>query len=123
MSSLDEGMRILYMGIKDVIDWCYDYANEIWYQLIIAIVAYLGVCIFLYQLIKFVDQRAWQLPGPPNRLLLVIAHPDDEVMFFGPMIYWLTRASRVYLLCMSIGTFFCKILYFFEHKKFLLFIF
>ncbi|KYN18935.1 N-acetylglucosaminyl-phosphatidylinositol de-N-acetylase [Trachymyrmex cornetzi] len=82
--------------------WCY-YIREISWQLLIALLAYLCVCVFLYAILKRVGHTAWQLPGPPGRLLLVTAHPDDEVMFFGPLVYWLTRskASEIYLLCLS----------------------
>lgn len=85
--------------------WCY-YIREISWQLLIALLAYLCVCVFLYTVLKRVGHTAWQLPGPPGRLLLVTAHPDDEVMFFGPLVYWLTRskASEIYLLCLSMGT-------------------
>ncbi|XP_058794875.1 N-acetylglucosaminyl-phosphatidylinositol de-N-acetylase [Phymastichus coffea] len=91
--------------VNDVVSWWWQYLTEISWQLLITITAYLCVCIFLYTLLKQVDHKVWQLPGPPSRLLLVIAHPDDEVMFFGPIIYWLTQydASQVYLLCFSMG--------------------
>ncbi|XP_012266761.1 N-acetylglucosaminyl-phosphatidylinositol de-N-acetylase isoform X2 [Athalia rosae] len=81
------------------------YFKEIAWQLVIAVIAYLCVCIFLYILLLNVSHKAWQLPGPPARVLLVIAHPDDEVMFFGPMIYWMInqRDCEVYLLCLTIG--------------------
>ncbi|CAN0840237.1 Probable N-acetylglucosaminyl-phosphatidylinositol de-N-acetylase [Linum grandiflorum] len=37
-------------------------------------------------------------------VLLVIAHPDDESMFFSPTInYLISRGHNVYLLCLSIG--------------------
>lgn len=43
----------------------------------------------------------------PNsrRVLIVIAHPDDESMFFGPTILSLTKRTncQVYLLCLSNG--------------------
>ncbi|GMI86695.1 hypothetical protein like AT3G58130 [Hibiscus trionum] len=39
-----------------------------------------------------------------KNVLLVVAHPDDESMFFSPTINYLTsRGHTVYLLCMSIG--------------------
>lgn len=41
-----------------------------------------------------------------NRLLLVIAHPDDEAMFFSPLLLS-RRASGddIYVLCLSTGNF------------------
>lgn len=38
------------------------------------------------------------------RALLVVAHPDDETMFFSPTLFHLLdRACRVHVLCLSIG--------------------
>lgn len=39
-----------------------------------------------------------------RRVLLITAHPDDECMFFGPVILQLIKEScNVYLLCLSQG--------------------
>lgn len=41
-----------------------------------------------------------------KRICLLIAHPDDEAMFFAPVLQWLTRpelGNRVFLLCLSTG--------------------
>ncbi|KAL7290265.1 hypothetical protein TKK_0015967 [Trichogramma kaykai] len=102
MESLHE---YILAAINDIIIWWAWYLAEISFQLIISVISYIIVCIFLYFLLKKVDSTAWQLPGPPNRLLLVTAHPDDEVMFFGPMIYWIVQRnkSNIHLLCLSQG--------------------
>ncbi|XP_076277417.1 phosphatidylinositol glycan anchor biosynthesis class L [Lasioglossum baleicum] len=93
------------LQINEAICWWWYYIKEISWQLLIAVVAYLCVCICLYSILKRVSHRAWQLPGPPARILLVTAHPDDEVMFFGPLLYWVTKskASELYLLCLTTG--------------------
>ncbi|KAI8044255.1 N-acetylglucosaminyl-phosphatidylinositol de-N-acetylase [Drosophila gunungcola] len=56
--------------------------------------------------------RSVRLPKRANmeRVLLITAHPDDECMFFGPLIYSLTQRQgcQVYILCLSNGNF--------EHK-------
>ena len=95
----------LSIQINEIICWWWFYINEISWQLLIAVTAYLCVCISLYSILKRVNHTAWQLPGPPARILLVTAHPDDEVMFFGPLVYWVTRSkdSKIYLLCLSNG--------------------
>jgi hypothetical protein len=39
-----------------------------------------------------------------KNILLVIAHPDDECMFFSPTILGLQKGSaKIHLLCLSIG--------------------
>uniref|UniRef100_A0A8I3N8P1 N-acetylglucosaminylphosphatidylinositol deacetylase n=2 Tax=Canis lupus familiaris TaxID=9615 RepID=A0A8I3N8P1_CANLF len=43
--------------------------------------------------------------GDGSRTLLVIAHPDDEAMFFAPTVLGLARLGhRLSLLCFSAGT-------------------
>jgi hypothetical protein len=41
-----------------------------------------------------------------GRVLLITAHPDDESMFFAPVIITLTQANvEIFLLCLSEGHF------------------
>ncbi|KAF6299353.1 phosphatidylinositol glycan anchor biosynthesis class L [Rhinolophus ferrumequinum] len=50
------------------------------------------------------SQEQAGLLGSESRTLLVIAHPDDEAMFFAPTVLGLTRLRhRVFLLCFSAG--------------------
>ncbi|KAH7957771.1 N-acetylglucosaminyl-phosphatidylinositol de-N-acetylase [Rhipicephalus sanguineus] len=45
--------------------------------------------------------------GAVGRVLLVIAHPDDECMFFGPTVLGLLqRKCELYLLCLSNGNYY-----------------
>ncbi|XP_023326517.1 N-acetylglucosaminyl-phosphatidylinositol de-N-acetylase isoform X2 [Eurytemora carolleeae] len=73
-------------------------------DLTILLVLILIFCIIIYFLLSTV--QAWkqgkQLMGA-KRVMLVIAHPDDEVMFFGPTILGLLKSCDIYLLCMSSG--------------------
>lgn len=107
MSSLKDLINLdsAFHFINDFILYWWWYITEISWQLLIAFVAYICTCVFLYFVLKQVNHKAWQIPGPPNRLLLLIAHPDDEVMFFGPLIYWLVKmkASQIYILCFTTG--------------------
>ncbi|KAK9507516.1 hypothetical protein O3M35_007356 [Rhynocoris fuscipes] len=53
------------------------------------------------------DKNSWwsnrKLTGC-TRVLFVIAHPDDECMFFGPTIVSLVKSkAQVYLVCLSVG--------------------
>lgn len=49
--------------------------------------------------------RPSKLPDKVSRVLLVIAHPDDECMFFGPTLIALRKRSncRIFVLCLSRG--------------------
>ena len=40
-----------------------------------------------------------------KNILYVIAHPDDEAMFFQPSIVTLRETNKLYLLCLSNGNF------------------
>lgn len=75
-------------------------------HLILFCLLYITLCIFLYLSII-----TWKwLPFDreirnSKRILFVIAHPDDESMFFGPTIQYYTRKKDcvVYLMCLSTG--------------------
>ncbi|CAG8581012.1 9145_t:CDS:2, partial [Acaulospora morrowiae] len=38
-----------------------------------------------------------------RKILLLIAHPDDECMFFGPSLLELVPKNKIHVLCLSIG--------------------
>ncbi|XGW22939.1 hypothetical protein V3C99_005291 [Haemonchus contortus] len=65
------------------------------------------VLLFLVVLLLFSLRSNRPLPLPPfSKVLLVIAHPDDETMFFAPVLRALTAAGhRVFILCVSNGNF------------------
>ncbi|XP_025409076.1 N-acetylglucosaminyl-phosphatidylinositol de-N-acetylase isoform X1 [Sipha flava] len=52
-------------------------------------------------------QKMLELETTPHRVLLITAHPDDECMFFGPVIQKLSKMENVqlYLMCLSVGNF------------------
>ncbi|CAI5438396.1 unnamed protein product [Caenorhabditis angaria] len=58
----------------------------------------------------FFAVRCRPLPlSSSNRILLIIAHPDDETMFFSPTIRALVNAGhRIFVLCISNGNFYGK---------------
>lgn len=64
----------------------------------------IGVLTYIY-FAKFSSNKD---KGVGKRVLFVIAHPDDECMFFGPTILNLIKNSEVYLLCLSIGNHYKK---------------
>lgn len=75
-------------------------------HLLIAIILYILICIILYLSVAKWRFRVFnQDIKNAKRVLFVIAHPDDECMFFGPVIRNFTRKNdcRVYLACLSTG--------------------
>uniref|UniRef100_A0A1I7X2R5 N-acetylglucosaminylphosphatidylinositol deacetylase n=1 Tax=Heterorhabditis bacteriophora TaxID=37862 RepID=A0A1I7X2R5_HETBA len=68
---------------------------------------YLLVLLLLVILLLFSLRSSRPLPfRPTSRVLLVIAHPDDETMFFAPVIRALRVAGhRLFIICISNGNF------------------
>uniref|UniRef100_A0A1I7TF40 N-acetylglucosaminylphosphatidylinositol deacetylase n=1 Tax=Caenorhabditis tropicalis TaxID=1561998 RepID=A0A1I7TF40_9PELO len=62
---------------------------------------------FLFVLLLLFAVRSHPLPLlPQSRILILIAHPDDETMFFSPTIRALSLAGhRIFILCISNGNF------------------
>lgn len=68
------------------------------------LIGYLLVCCFVYR--RYARRLPTRTRGAlgAKRVLIVIAHPDDECMFFGPTIFRLCeQGAEVYLLCLSNG--------------------
>jgi len=66
----------------------------------------LVICSFIYLLLNFRSSlKNGKHLSPGRRVMIVISHPDDEVMFFGPAILGLVKTCDVYLLCLSVGDF------------------
>ncbi|KAG5440206.1 hypothetical protein PCANB_001775 [Pneumocystis canis] len=68
----------------------------------------------LEQLIKLVEKKSRDFRSVSSllhstswffkkRILFLVAHPDDEVMFFGPSIFQLINNNEIYLVCLSNG--------------------
>lgn len=81
---------------------------------IILIVIFFVVLIFVYLWVKGIDEtkkkiadREYKIEG--KNILLVIAHPDDEAMFFMPTLYNLKEQGKnLYILCLSDGGYYDK---------------
>lgn len=83
-----------------------EYAKEALEHLILAVLLYCVVCVLLY--VAIVRWKLFEFRKDvknPRRVLLVIAHPDDECMFFGPTVLNFTANEHctLYLLCLSTG--------------------
>ena len=75
-------------------------------ELTLILSSILGFCMMFYALVAYIRPytRLKQI-AKARRVLLVMAHPDDETMFFGPTILNLSRQeeTKVFLLCLSTG--------------------
>ncbi|PNF27907.1 N-acetylglucosaminyl-phosphatidylinositol de-N-acetylase [Cryptotermes secundus] len=82
------------------------YARESMEHLTIAVTAYICLCVVFYLATVYLkispDCRHLRTV---KRVLFVIAHPDDECMFFGPVILKLAQQSdcQIFILCLSEG--------------------
>ncbi|XP_047999245.1 N-acetylglucosaminyl-phosphatidylinositol de-N-acetylase [Leguminivora glycinivorella] len=68
------------------------------------VLGYLLVCCVVYR--RYARRLPTRSRGAlrAKRVLIVVAHPDDECMFFGPTIFRLCeQGADVYLLCLSNG--------------------
>lgn len=68
------------------------------------VLGYILVCCVVYR--RYARRLPTRTRGAlgAKRVLLVVAHPDDECMFFGPTIFRLCeQGAEVHLLCLSNG--------------------
>lgn len=84
-----------------------DYTREAVEHLILTVFIYCVLCVLLYVGIvrwRVLDFRR-DVRSPKKRVLLVIAHPDDECMFFGPTVLNFTgnKNCTLYVMCLSTG--------------------
>lgn len=85
-----------------------EYTKEAVEHLILTALIYCVLCVLLY--VGIVRWRVLEFRRDvrsPKRVLLVIAHPDDECMFFGPTVLNFTanKACTLYILCLSTGNY------------------
>lgn len=83
-----------------------EYTREAVEHLILTVLIYCVLCVLLY--VGIVRWRILEFRRDvrnPKRVLLVIAHPDDECMFFGPTVLNFTgnRDCTLYVMCLSTG--------------------
>lgn len=70
------------------------------------VLGYLLVCCVVYR--RYARKLRTRIRGSlkAKRVLMVVAHPDDECMFFGPTIFRLCeQGADVHILCLSTGKF------------------
>ncbi|XP_004446564.1 N-acetylglucosaminyl-phosphatidylinositol de-N-acetylase isoform X5 [Dasypus novemcinctus] len=66
-----------------------------------------GIFLWSWNFSERMTSREQDLLGVDSRTLLVIAHPDDEAMFFAPTVLGLVRLRhQVSLLCFSAGNYY-----------------
>lgn len=71
-------------------------------------ITWASVPILIFGLWLYTSQLSSSFPTlQGKRILLLIAHPDDEAMFFAPTLLALTRpelGNHIKILCLSSGT-------------------
>ena len=74
-----------------------------WTLIILFLISFAAIVI--YNALRRYGRIGMPLDGQRGRVLIVIAHPDDECMFFAPTVLALTRSGQhdVFLLCVSSG--------------------
>ncbi|XP_066255707.1 N-acetylglucosaminyl-phosphatidylinositol de-N-acetylase [Euwallacea similis] len=75
-------------------------------HLILGLICYILLCVTLYMCIAQLGLLGFtEDMRHAKRILFITAHPDDEVMFFGPTIFHYTQKPNciVFLMCMSSG--------------------
>lgn len=106
----DEIRRIVSVYYDVTIKETLNYGRETACSLLTGILCYAVFCVALYLLATYWQVLPWQsgtLLSTARRVMFVIAHPDDECMFFGPLIMKLAQKNdcEVYLLCLSKGNY------------------
>lgn len=103
---IEEGIKIMTAYINVYRAEAFNYFHHNAQYLFIIVVAYIIFsCIFYFSLVRFsLLLEVGKIQSCKN-ILFLIAHPDDECMFFGPSIVSLTGKpnANVYLLCLSRG--------------------
>lgn len=104
--SINQHLALVYYYLNFFYVAFEDYAVNTVEHLILSLLFYVALCVVLYlcitQLGLFGFTRDMR---HTKRILFITAHPDDEVMFFGPTIYHYTHKPNcsVYLMCLSSG--------------------
>ncbi|CAN7938559.1 unnamed protein product [Ixodes hexagonus] len=79
--------------------------NRLWLSFCVFVISVVFICyLFVCKLCRL---RTRKRVHGVCKALLVIAHPDDECMFFGPSVIGLLQQEcELYLLCLSIGDYY-----------------
>lgn len=106
----EEIRRLVSVYYDVTIQETINYGRETAGSLFAGLLFYVIFCVLLYLAVaywKIVTWRSPQFLGSAKRVMFVIAHPDDECMFFGPVIMKLAqqRNCELYLLCLSKGNY------------------
>lgn len=95
---------------SQIISYIFEQTIKALDHIILLALVYILVCLCIYYLLfrrlpfgtRFIKNERFVIP---KRVLIVTAHPDDECMFFGPIILSLNRREQcsIHLLCLSNG--------------------
>ena len=81
----------------------------IWLIIKQLIVIFVLITCFIYVLSLLLKKRNFGRRIENKNVCLIVAHPDDECMFFGPVMRLLSNSkNKIYVLCMTRGDFYKK---------------
>ncbi|XP_011557274.3 N-acetylglucosaminyl-phosphatidylinositol de-N-acetylase [Plutella xylostella] len=105
-TNITYGSEFAYNLYVDLVAETLTYLRNFSLCISVWIVGYLLVCYLVYR--RYARKLPTRTRGSlkTKRVLVAVAHPDDECMFFGPTIYRLCeQGADVYILCLSNGNF------------------
>lgn len=117
----EEIRRLVSIYYDVTIQETLNYGRETAGSLSICLLCYVTLCVVAYLAFAYWKGGPWHSNGPlakAKRVMFVIAHPDDECMFFGPVIMKLAQQKdcELHLLCLSKGEN-CEILHMMNCSK------
>lgn len=76
------------------------------YYISLTFISYLLLTLLIYLIYIFYVSSSRRSTLTGRNICLLVAHPDDEAMFFGPVVRSLSSTNRMHVLCMTQGDFY-----------------
>lgn len=107
--TINKTKQFLFENLTVIWKEIYQYSKESAWHFACGIIIYLVLCILFYIIWerKFL-RKDGKYFNKVKRILFITAHPDDECMFFGPVIVKLKQKKdcELHLLCLSTGNYY-----------------
>lgn len=83
--------------------------NFFWYVAIVVLAIYLAATLIIHIFLTTTKKHLLNVVGENKKVCLLVAHPDDEAMFFGPCVRSLLTSdanNQIYVLCLTSGNYY-----------------